>query len=184
MKIQLKNKFKNLFKKMKKNKSKTKEIKRPRNSYDIYNQNETLTLKTDLDKDLIAYNSYNTSTNEELELLDTAEQSVANNIEETKKEKDEKKLRTFTSTTKIDRTPRTKKNKLVYFIYEKNDKTKTVAWQVKKENGSRALKTCKTKEETIEFVRNKATSNDTIECIVKGKNGKIEETIIIDPKNK
>ena len=171
--------WKNLFKRIKKDKTKTKEIKRPRNSYDIYNQNETLTLKTDLDKDLIAYNS-NNNTNEELELLDTAEQNIANNIEETKKEKDEKKLRTFTSTTKIDRTPRTKKNKLVYFIYEKDDKSKNVAWQVKKENGSRALKTCKTKEETIEFVRNKATVNDSIKCIVKDKNGKIEETIVID----
>ena len=176
--------WKNIFKRIKKDKTKTKEIKRPRNSYDIYNQNETLTLKTDLDKDLIAYNSYNTSTNEELELLDTAEQNIANNIEETKKEKDEKKLRTFTSTTKIDRTPRTKKNKLVYFIYEKDDKSKNVAWQVKKENGSRALKTCKTKEETIEFVRNKATVNDSIKCIVKDKNGKIEETIVIDLENK
>ena len=171
--------WKNLFKRIKKDKTKTKEIKRPRNSYDIYNQNETLTLKTDLDKDLIAYSS-NNNTNEELELLDTAEQNIANNIEETKKEKDEKKLRTFTSTTKIDRTPRTKKNKLVYFIYEKDDKSKNVAWQVKKENGSRALKTCKTKEETIEFVRNKATVNDSIKCIVKDKNGKIEETIVID----
>ena len=176
--------WKNLFKRIKKDKTKTKEIKRPRNSYDIYNQNETLTLKTDLDKDLIAYNSNNTSANEELELLDTAEQNIANNIEETKKEKDEKKLRTFTSTTKIDRTPRTKKNKLVYFIYEKDDKSKNVAWQVKKENGSRALKTCKTKEETIEFVRNKATVNDSIKCIVKDKNGKIEETIVIDLENK
>lgn len=175
--------WKNLFKRIKKDKTKTKEIKRPRNSYDIYNQNETLTLKTDLDKDLIAYNS-NNNTNEELELLDTAEQNIANNIEETKKEKDEKKLRTFTSTTKIDRTPRTKKNKLVYFIYEKDDKSKNVAWQVKKENGSRALKTCKTKEETIEFVRNKATVNDSIKCIVKDKNGKIEETIVIDLENK
>ena len=171
--------WKNLFKRIKKDKTKTKEIKRPRNSYDIYNQNETLTLKTDLDKDLIAYSS-NNNTNEELELLDTAEQNIANNIEETKKEKDEKKLRTFTSTTKIDRTPRTKKNKLVYFIYEKDDKSKNVAWQVKKENGSRALKTCKTKEETSEFVRNKATVNDSIKCIVKDKNGKIEETIVID----
>ena len=173
--------WKNLFKRIKKDKTKTKEIKRPRNSYDIYNQNETLTLKTDLDKDLIAYNSYN-NTNEELELLDKAEENAAiNNIEPNNvNPNSEKKLRTFTSTTKIDRTPRTKKNKLVYFIYEKDDKSKNVAWQVKKENGSRALKTCKTKEETIEFVRNKATLNDSIKCIVKDKNGKIEETIVID----
>ena len=173
--------WKNLFKRIKKDKTKTKEIKRPRNSYDIYNQNETLTLKTDLDKDLIAYNS-NNNTNEELELLDKAEENAAiNNIEPNNvNPNSEKKLRTFTSTTKIDRTPRTKKNKLVYFIYEKDDKSKNVAWQVKKENGSRALKTCKTKEETIEFVRNKATLNDSIKCIVKDKNGKIEETIVID----
>lgn len=173
--------WKNLFKRIKKDKTKTKEIKRPRNSYDIYNQNETLTLKTDLDKDLIAYNS-NNNTNEELELLDKAEENAAiNNIEHNNvNPNSEKKLRTFTSTTKIDRTPRTKKNKLVYFIYEKDDKSKNVAWQVKKENGSRALKTCKTKEETIEFVRNKATVNDSIKCIVKDKNGKIEETIVID----
>lgn len=173
--------WKNLFKRIKKDKTKTKEIKRPRNSYDIYNQNETLTLKTDLDKDLIAYNS-NNNTNEELELLDKAEENAAiNNIEPNDvNPNSEKKLRTFTSTTKIDRTPRTKKNKLVYFIYEKDDKSKNVAWQVKKENGSRALKTCKTKEETIEFVRNKATANDSIKCIVKDKNGKIEETIVID----
>lgn len=173
--------WKNLFKRIKKDKTKTKEIKRPRNSYDIYNQNETLTLKTDLDKDLIAYNS-NNNTNEELELLDKAEENAAiNNIEPNDvNPNSEKKLRTFTSTTKIDRTPRTKKNKLVYFIYEKDDKSKNVAWQVKKENGSRALKTCKTKEETIEFVRNKATVNDSIKCIVKDKNGKIEETIVID----
>ncbi|WP_406602359.1 DUF2188 domain-containing protein [Metamycoplasma sualvi] len=173
--------WKNLFKRIKKDKTKTKEIKRPRNSYDIYNQNETLTLKTDLDKDLIAYNS-NNNTNEELELLDKAEENAAiNNIEPNNvNPNSEKKLRTFTSTTKIDRTPRTKKNKLVYFIYEKDDKSKNVAWQVKKENGSRALKTCKTKEETIEFVRNKATVNDSIKCIVKDKNGKIEETIVID----
>ena len=177
--------WKNLFKRIKKDKTKTKEIKRPRNSYDIYNQNETLTLKTDLDKDLIAYNS-NNNTNEELELLDKAEENAAiNNIEPNNvNPNSEKKLRTFTSTTKIDRTPRTKKNKLVYFIYEKDDKSKNVAWQVKKENGSRALKTCKTKEETIEFVRNKATVNDSIKCIVKDKNGKIEETIIIDRENK
>ena len=142
--------WKNLFKRIKKDKTKTKEIKRPRNSYDIYNQNETLTLKTDLDKDLIAYNS-NNNTNEELELLDKAEENAAiNNIEPNNvNPNSEKKLRTFTSTTKIDRTPRTKKNKLVYFIYEKDDKSKNVVWQVKKENGSRALKTCKTKEETI-----------------------------------
>ena len=173
--------WKNLFKRIKKDKTKTKEIKRPRNSYDIYNQNETLTLKTDLDKDLIAYNS-NNNTNEELELLDKAEENAAiNNIEPNNvNPNSEKKLRTFTSTTKIDRTPRTKKNKLVYFIYEKDDKSKNVAWEVKKENGSRALKTCKTKEETIEFVRNKATVNDSIKCIVKDKNGKIEETIVID----
>lgn len=177
--------WKNLFKRIKKDKTKTKEIKRPRNSYDIYNQNETLTLKTDLDKDLIAYNS-NNNTNEELELLDKAEENAAiNNIEPNNvNPNSEKKLRTFTSTTKIDRTPRTKKNKLVYFIYEKDDKSKNVAWQVKKENGSRALKTCKTKEETIEFVRNKATVNDSIKCIVKDKNGKIEETIVIDLENK
>lgn len=173
--------WKNLFKRIKKDKTKTKEIKRPRNSYDIYNQNETLTLKTDLDKDLIAYSS-NNNTNEELELLDKAEENAAiNNIEPNNvNPNSEKKLRTFTSTTKIDRTPRTKKNKLVYFIYEKDDKSKNVTWQVKKENGSRALKTCKTKEETIEFVRNKATVNDSIKCIVKDKNGKIEETIVID----
>lgn len=173
--------WKNLFKRIKKDKTKTKEIKRPRNSYDIYNQNETLTLKTDLDKDLIAYSS-NNNTNEELELLDKAEENAAiNNIEPNDANPNsEKKLRTFTSTTKIDRTPRTKKNKLVYFIYEKDDKSKNVAWQVKKENGSRALKTCKTKEETIEFVRNKATVNDSIKCIVKDKKGKIEETIVID----
>ena len=181
----MKSTWKNLFKRIKKDKTKTKEIKRPRNSYDIYNQNETLTLKTDLDKDLIAYNS-NNNTNEELELLDKAEENAAiNNIEPNNvNPNSEKKLRTFTSTTKIDRTPRTKKNKLVYFIYEKDDKSKNVAWQVKKENGSRALKTCKTKEETIEFVRNKATVNDSIKCIVKDKNGKIEETIVIDLENK
>lgn len=176
--------WKNIFKKMKKDKTKTKEIKRPRNSYDIYNQNETLTLQTDLDKDLIAYNSTN-SNSEELNLLDKIEEDVTNdNIEENVNKNTEKKLRTFTSTTKINRSPKNKKNKLIYFIYEKNDKNKNITWQVKKENGSRALKTCKTKEETIEFVKNKAMVNDSIKCIVKDKNGKIEETIIIDYKNK
>ncbi len=176
--------WKNIFKKMKKDKTKTKEIKRPRNSYDIYNQNETLTLQTDLDKDLIAYNSTN-SNSEELNLLDKIEEDVTNdNIEENVNKNTEKKLRTFTSTTKINRSPKNKKNKLIYFIYEKNDKNKNITWQVKKENGSRALKTCKTKEETIEFVKNKAMVNDSIKCIVKDKNGKIEETIIIDSKNK
>ncbi len=176
--------WKNIFKKMKKDKTKTKEIKRPRNSYDIYNQNETLTLQTDLDKDLIAYNSTN-SNSEELNLLDKIEEDVTNdNIEENVNKNTEKKLRTFTSTTKINRSPKNKKNKLIYFIYEKNDKNKNTTWQVKKENSSRALKTCKTKEETIEFVKNKAMVNDSIKCIVKDKNGKIEETIIIDSKNK
>lgn len=176
--------WKNIFKKMKKDKTKTKEIKRPRNSYDIYNQNETLTLQTDLDKDLIAYNSTN-SNSEELNLLDKIEEDVTNdNIEENVNKNTEKKLRTFTSTTKINRSPKNKKNKLIYFIYEKNDKNKNITWQVKKENSSRALKTCKTKEETIEFVKNKAMVNDSIKCIVKDKNGKIEETIIIDSKNK
>lgn len=169
---------------MKKDKTKTKEIKRPRNSYDIYNQNETLTLQTDLDKDLIAYNSTN-SNSEELNLLDKIEEDVTNdNFEENVNKNTEKKLRTFTSTTKINRSPKNKKNKLIYFIYEKNDKNKNITWQVKKENSSRALKTCKTKEETIEFVKNKAMVNDSIKCIVKDKNGKIEETIIIDSKNK
>lgn len=178
--------WKNIFKKMKKDKTKTKEIKRPRNSYDIYNQNETLTLQTDLDKDLIAYNSTN-SNSEELNLLDKIEieeDVTNNNIEENVNKNTEKKLRTFTSTTKINRSPKNKKNKLIYFIYEKNDKNKNITWQVKKENSSRALKTCKTKEETIEFVKNKAMVNDSIKCIVKDKNGKIEETIIIDSKNK
>lgn len=176
--------WKNIFKKMKKDKTKTKEIKRPRNSYDIYNQNETLTLQTDLDKDLIAYNSTN-SNSEELNLLDKIEEDVTNdNFEENVNKNTEKKLRTFTSTTKINRSPKNKKNKLIYFIYEKNDKNKNTTWQVKKENSSRALKTCKTKEETIEFVKNKAMVNDSIKCIVKDKNGKIEETIIIDSKNK
>ncbi len=176
--------WKNIFKKMKKDKTKTKEIKRPRNSYDIYNQNETLTLQTDLDKDLIAYNSTN-SNSEELNLLDKIDEDVTNNnIEENVNKNTEKKLRTFTSTTKINRSPKNKKNKLIYFIYEKNDKNKNTTWQVKKENSSRALKTCKTKEETIEFVKNKAMVNDSIKCIVKDKNGKIEETIIIDSKNK
>ncbi len=176
--------WKNIFKKMKKDKTKTKEIKRPRNSYDIYNQNETLTLQTDLDKDLIAYNSTN-SNSEELNLLDKIEEDVTNdNFEENVNKNTEKKLRTFTSTTKINRSPKNKKNKLIYFIYEKNDKNKNITWQVKKENSSRALKTCKTKEETIEFVKNKAMVNDSIKCIVKDKNGKIEETIIIDSKNK
>lgn len=176
--------WKNIFKKMKKDKTKTKEIKRPRNSYDIYNQNETLTLQTDLDKDLIAYNSTNNNS-EELNLLDKIDEDVTNdNIEENVNKNNEKKLRTFTSTTKINRSPKNKKNKLIYFIYEKNDKNKNTTWQVKKENSSRALKTCKTKEETIEFVKNKAMVNDSIKCIVKDKNGKIEETIIIDSKNK
>ena len=180
--------WKKWFKKIKKDKTKTKEIKRPRNSYDIYNQNETLTLQTDLDKDLIAYNSQNYDLNDEsqsMKLIAESEEQKDQNDNIVKNNESEKKLKTFTSTVKINRNPKSKinKNSLIYFIYEKNDKNKNVSsWQVKKENGSKALKTCKTKEETIEFIKNnKSTKNKSVTCHIKNKNGKIEETIIIDP---
>ncbi|MBD5423108.1 MAG: DUF2188 domain-containing protein [Mycoplasma sp.] len=160
--------WRKLFNK-RKDKNDTKEIKRPENSYDIYNQNETLTLQTEIEKDLIAYEDEEAKNNLKtfpIELEKEVEKEMGNEI------KDKEDIHT-----------ENKENNNTYFVYAKNDKNgNNIGWQVKKENASKASKTYKTKEQTIEFVKNKATNED-FTCIIQNDDGSIDETIVFKAKN-
>ena len=154
-----------------KDKNDTKEIKRPENSYDIYNQNETLTLQTEIEKDLIAYED-----NETKNTLKTFPIELEKEVE--------KEMESENKNKKTDSNIENKESNNTYFVYAKNDKNgNNIGWQVKKENASKASKTYKTKEQTIEFVKNKATNED-FTCIIQNDDGSVDETIVFKAKNK
>lgn len=149
------------------------EIKRPENSYDIYNQNETLTLKTDLENDfMILENEIEKIKTHPID-LDQKTSEVTNKATANKKETKSKN-----SANNVNQN-----HSSIYIIYEKNDVNgKSLGWQVKKENSSRASKTYKTKEQTIEFVKNKAINQNST-CIIKNSDGSVDETIVFEAKN-
>lgn len=168
------NKFKRKFSKSKNEKSENIEIKRPENSYDIYNQNETLTLKTDLENDfMILENEIEKIKTHPID-IDQKTSERTNEVATTNKEETKSKNSTNNEN---------QNNSSIYIIYEKNDVNgKSLGWQVKKENASRASKTYKTKEQTIEFVKNKAINKNST-CIIKNSDGSINETIVFEAKN-
>lgn len=167
------NKFKRRFSKSKNEKYENIEIKRPENSYDIYNQNETLTLKTDLENDfMILENEIEKIKTHPID-LDQKNTEITNKVVANKKE----------AKSKNSTNNENQNHSSIYIIYEKNDVNgKSLGWQVKKENSSRASKTYKTKEQTIEFVKNKATNKNST-CIIKNSDGSIDETIVFEAKN-
>lgn len=169
----------------KKEKYENLDIKRPENSYDIYNQNETLTLKTDLENEFIVFeNEMDKIKTAILEDENKKTDEIIKDTSSIENQSNTKKIK-IAKTTKqpFDNTSENQNHSSIYIIYEKNDsKGNSLGWQVKKENSTRASKTYKTKEQTIEFVKNKAINNNST-CIIKKNDGSIAETIVFEAKN-
>lgn len=146
----------------KKNKQqKNEDIKKPESSYDIYNQNETLTLQHDINNDLlVAYDEEQKGVQ-----MKTTKKTTASTKQS--------KTRTTTTTVK-------KEGRNIYYVSARKDKDgKKLGWEVKKENAEKITKLCNTKEEAIAFVREKA-GNQGSTCIIRKLDGSIEKTLKFD----
>lgn len=170
--------FKN-WRESKKKKKETQDIKPPQSSYEIYNQSETLELKADVKEDLSSLDERKVDV------------SITNTNLDVKKSKKQDKTKTVTTSTKIRTTQvKTKERKManekgrnIYYVSARKDKDgKKVGWEVKKENAEKITKLCETKEQAIEFVREKA-GNQGSTCIIRRLDGSIEKTMkFVDEK--
>ncbi|MBR3832414.1 MAG: DUF2188 domain-containing protein [Mycoplasmataceae bacterium] len=169
---------------------------------DFLNKSETLTLRTNFDENnlLIAYEDeqdlkIDTDTSleikEDLDLEDLSSQQPEPEITTTKefekktkqmiknttkdqKEKDIMKTKTIAIDTND------KKGRNIYYVSARKDKTgKKLGWEVKKENASKITKLCETKEQAIEYVKEKA-GNQGSTCIIRKVDGSIDKTLKFD----
>lgn len=168
---------------------------------DILNKSETLTLRTNFDENnlLIAYNEdedlkIDTDTSleikEDLDLEELSSQQQEPVIETTKEfekktkqmikntTKDQKDIMKTTKTISIDTSD--KKGRNIYYVSARKDKAgKKLGWEVKKENASKITKLCETKEQAIEYVKEKA-GNQGSTCIIRKVDGSIDKTLKFD----
>lgn len=145
------------WKSKRKEKKETQDIKPPKSSYEIYNQNETLTLST-LDENVYQ---------------DKEHESVS---KKTKKTSSIKTQRGESMALSKD------KGRNIYYVSARKDnKGKKLGWEVKKENANKITKLCETKEQAIEFVKEKA-GNQGSTCIIRKLDGSIDKTIKFEAK--
>lgn len=171
--------FKKWREKRKQQKTEKKDIKHPESSYDIYNQSETLTLQTNLNKDLLV--AYEKDGNEDITISNSGETDVEKNTIKNKKNTNTRTATVKTRTTTIKKgetmAKDQKKGRNIYYVSARKDKEgKKTGWEVKKENADKITKLCKTKEEAIEFVKEKA-GNQGSTCIIRKMDGSIEKTM-------
>lgn len=181
--------------------NKLKNQERNLQSNDILNKSETLTLRTNFDENnlLIAYDDeedlkIDTDTSLEIkEDLDLEELSSSQQAEpemETTKEFEKKTKQMIKNTTKdqkdimktktISIDTNDKKGRNIYYVSARKDKTgKKLGWEVKKENATKITKFCDTKEQAIEYVKEKA-GNQGSTCIIRKVDGSIDKTLKFD----
>lgn len=178
--------FKKWREKRKEAKRDTKEVKRPDSSYDIYNQNETLTLQADLNENL----NSSISEKQKLEITDTSldvevkgkDKSRETKTRTTEVKKTSTQSKTKTSKDKEKKDMAEKKGRNIYYVSVRKDKNgKKLGWEVKKENADKITKLCETKEEAIEYVKEKA-GNQGSTCIIRKLDGSIEKTMKFNSK--
>lgn len=156
------------WKSKRKEKKETLDIKPPKSSYEIYNQNETLTFST-LDDD---------------ENLDKEYKSVYGKTNLDQKSNKKSKSRKTSSKSQGGENMAIAKDKgrnIYYVSARKDNKGKKLGWEVKKENANKITKLCDTKEEAIEFVKEKA-GNQGSTCIIRKLDGSIDKTIKFEAK--
>ena len=176
--------FKRWKEKRQAKKQQTKEIKHPDNSYDIYNQNETAVLQTEdvSNKPEIAY-SEEQSSNKETKTAETGTKSKkSSSTRTTTTTVKAKKDNTRTTTTRTSKDSDMAKGRNIYYVSVRKDKNgKKIGWEVKKENADKVTKVCETKEQAIDFVREKA-GNQGSTCIIRKVDGSIDKTMKFDTK--
>ena len=145
-----------------------------------YNEDEDLKIDTDTSLEI----------KEDLDLEELSSQQQEPVIETTKEfekktkqmikntTKDQKDIMKTTKTISIDTSDRKGRN--IYYVSARKDKAgKKLGWEVKKENASKITKLCETKEQAIEYVKEKA-GNQGSTCIIRKVDGSIDKTLKFD----
>ncbi len=144
---------------------KSENVKQPSSSYEIYNSNETQILEPVNDKKVsVGYDE-----DENIKVTNTSL-----DVEKKANRKSSGKTQT------ISKDAKNKRN--IYYVSVRKDKEgRKLGWEVKKENAERVTRICETKEQAIDFVKEKA-GNQGSTCIIRKVDGSIDKTMKFDSK--
>lgn len=149
----------NWGKNKKKKKQETLNGIKPKPSYDLYNNGETQSIKTQ-NSILVAYDE------NKIEQQTSPNVLKFNHLKDNGK-KDMKKENKSTG-------------RNIYYVSARKDKDgKKIGWEVKKEKAIKITKLCATKEEAVMLVKELAGNRGST-CIIRKMDGSIQETIKFD----